>query len=156
TIIRLDAKHVLAQVAGTEDYRCELKGRGKRIDGECSCPAFEDRGFCKHLVATALTANAAAPDAESEGSATLDRIRRYLSEKGTDGLVELVVDIAERDSELFRKLDLAATAQFGDATQLAARLRKMVDSATRTRGFVDYTDARDWAGGVCSVLENVE
>src|SRR5258708_5932068 len=78
SIIRIETKRVLAQVAGTEDYRCELRGRGKRIGGECSCPAFEDRGFCKHLVATALTANAAAPGAEADGSATLERIRRHL------------------------------------------------------------------------------
>ena len=48
---------MLAQVAGTEDYRTELTGRGEDFDGECSCPAFEDWGFCKHMVATALAAN---------------------------------------------------------------------------------------------------
>jgi uncharacterized Zn finger protein len=36
----------VAQVAGTEDYRTELTGHGEDIDGECSCRAFEDWGFC--------------------------------------------------------------------------------------------------------------
>jgi len=56
-ILTVEPGRVLAQVTGTEDYRTELKGNGKDIDGECSCPAWEDWGFCKHMVATALTAN---------------------------------------------------------------------------------------------------
>ena len=52
-ILSLDKGRVLAQVAGTDDYRTKITGRGKTIHGDCTCPAFEDRGFCKHLVATA-------------------------------------------------------------------------------------------------------
>ncbi|HLY07133.1 MAG TPA: SWIM zinc finger family protein [Rhizomicrobium sp.] len=156
SIIRIDNSRVLSQVAGTEDYRCELAGRGKRIEGACSCPAFEGFGFCKHLVATALTANSASPEAEAEGSATLDRIKRHLREKGVERLVELVIELAEQDAELFRKLDLAATAQFGDAIQLGEQLRKALDSAVRTRGHVDYADAREWAAGIRSVLKTIE
>src|SRR5437588_11373389 len=103
SIIRIDTRCVLAQVGGT-DYRCEIKGRGKRIDGECSCPAFEDRGFCKHLVATALTANAASPEADADGSATLDRIKRYLQERGTEGLIKLDGELEEPDAELSGQL----------------------------------------------------
>lgn len=55
-----DGRRVLARVLGTEVYRSELRGGGTEIDGTCSCPAFADHGFCKHLVATALAANAAA------------------------------------------------------------------------------------------------
>ena len=36
------------------------RGAARTIGGDCSCPAFEDRGFCKHMVATALAANARA------------------------------------------------------------------------------------------------
>ena len=39
-ILDLDPSRVLAQVAGTEDYRTELTGRGEKIGGKCSCPAF--------------------------------------------------------------------------------------------------------------------
>ena len=38
----------------TRDYTLELTGRGEAIDGECSCPAYEDSGSCKPLAATAL------------------------------------------------------------------------------------------------------
>src|SRR5947207_2612230 len=121
SIIRIDTKRVLAQVSGTEDYRCVLSGRGTTIDGECSCPAFSDFGFCKHLVATGLAANAAGADAETDGSASCDRIRRHLKQKSVDALVQFIMVLAERNSDLFRDLDLAATAEFGDETLLAAR-----------------------------------
>src|SRR5581483_8636720 len=58
-ILIIEPARVLAQVAGSENYRTELRGRGKSVDGHCSCPAFRDFGFCKHMVAVALAANAA-------------------------------------------------------------------------------------------------
>src|SRR5712692_5868790 len=61
--------------------RAELTGRGKEIGGECSCPVFEDWGFCKHMVATALAANAAGSDAQVVGASALARIRDHLKEK---------------------------------------------------------------------------
>jgi hypothetical protein len=151
-LLALEPGRVLAQVAGTEDYRTELKGRGRQISGECSCPAFEDWGFCKHMVATALAANAAGGDAEAEGAGALSRIRDHLKQKGVDALVAMIVDLAERDPALFRKLDLAAAAVHADDKTLEARLRKAIDGATRTRGFVDYGAARGWADGVDAAL----
>jgi uncharacterized Zn finger protein len=70
-ILSVEPGRVLAQVAGTEDYRTVLTGRAAKIGGECSCPAFGDWGFCKHMVATALAANAAKPEA----TGALERIR---------------------------------------------------------------------------------
>ncbi len=79
----------------------EVTGRSKNIDGACSCPAFEDWGFCKHMVATALAANAAGSDAQAEGSGAIPRIRNYLKAKGADALVELVMEAAgQRDHGL--------------------------------------------------------
>ncbi len=58
-IVKMEAARIVARVSGTETYRTVVSGQGKRIGGECSCPAFEDWGFCKHMVAVALVANAA-------------------------------------------------------------------------------------------------
>jgi uncharacterized Zn finger protein len=102
-ILSMTPARVLAQVAGTEDYRTELTGHGEDIDGECSCRAFEDWGFCKHIVATARAANDVA-GSELDGSGVLDRIRGHLKEKGVDALVEMVMEFVERDPALFRKL----------------------------------------------------
>jgi len=76
-ILAVEPGRVLAQVTGTEDYRTELKGNGEDVDGECSCPAWEDWGFCKHMVATALAANDLRAD-QPDGFGAFARIRDHL------------------------------------------------------------------------------
>ena len=152
-ILVIEPERVLAQVAGTEDYRTELTGHGEDFDGECSCPAFEDWGFCKHMVATALAANDLGADEVKSGA--LAHIRDYLKAKEIDDLVELVVDLAVRDPALFRKLDAAAGIIRSDDKTLGVRLRKAIDSATRMRDFVDYRAASGWVAQVASVLDTI-
>ena len=99
-IVTIDRTRALARVIGSEAYRCELVGMGTKFSGECSCPAFSDWGFCKHLVATALTANSLGSGALEQASSRFAKIREYLRAKGVEGLVEMVVGLAERDSSL--------------------------------------------------------
>ncbi len=153
-ILAVEPGRVLAQVAGTEDYRVKLTGHGKNFDGECTCPAFEDWGFCKHLVATVLTVNALRADA-IDGVGTLTRIRDHLKQKGIDALVEMIVGLAERDPGLFRKLDTAAAVTHTDDKTLMTRLRKDIDRATRTGHFIDYHEAAEWAANLDSVLDTI-
>lgn len=153
-ILAIEPGWVLAQVAGTEAYRTKLTGRGDDIEGECSCPAYEDWGFCKHMVAAALAANAAGDPARG-AAGPLARIRDHLTQKGVDALVEMIVGMAERDPALFRKLDVAAATIGADAASLAGRLRRAIDTATRTRGFIDYGEAGGWAAGVDDALDSV-
>ncbi|MBR1268318.1 SWIM zinc finger family protein [Bradyrhizobium sp. AUGA SZCCT0222] len=152
-ILAIKPDRVLAQVTGTEDYRTELAGKGEDIDGNCSCPAFEDRGFCKHMVATALAANEFRAD-EIDGGA-LARIRDHLKEKGIDALVEIIVGLVEQDPTLFRKLDAAAVLLHADDETVGQRLRKAIDGATRVRDFIDYRKASDWVANVDSVLDSI-
>jgi len=152
-ILAVEPGRVLAEVSGTDDYRTVLKGHGTAIDGECSCPAFEDWGFCKHMVAVALSANERGADDVPENAGALARIRKFLKAKGADALVEMVVDIAERDSALFHRLDVAAATLHADDKTLEARMRRAIDSATRTRGFVSYHEAGGWAAGVDEALD---
>src|SRR5262249_55972111 len=61
-ILAVERSRIRARVIGTEVYRTELKGSGRRFSGNCSCPAASDRAdFCKHLVAVALCTNAMKP-----------------------------------------------------------------------------------------------
>jgi len=154
-ILALEPERVLAQVTGTDEYRVELTGRGRTIDGACSCRAFADWGFCKHMVATALAANAARAEGETEGVGALARIRAHLKEQGTDALVAMIVDMAGRDLALFRRLDSAASVARADDKTLEISLRKAIDSATRTGGYVDYGAAAGWAAGVNAVLDTL-
>jgi uncharacterized Zn finger protein len=154
-LLSLNSKRVLAQVSGTEDYRTVLTGRGADIGGECSCRAFEDWGFCKHMVATALAANALGDGAEAEAAGELSKIRDHLKAKGVDALVEMILELAEEDRELFRKLDMASAVAKGDPKMLEARLRKAIDGATRTGTYIDYRAVRGWRDGVDAALDAV-
>lgn len=152
-ILDVTPSRVLARVAGTEDYRTVVTGQAAAIDGECSCPAFERDGFCKHMVAVALAANANAATGEAAVDGTVAQIRDYLKSKGVDALVEMVVDLAERDAATFHKLELSAAAFGADDKVLESRLRKAINDATRTRGYVDYGHAPGWAAGVATALD---
>ncbi|HEY3636596.1 MAG TPA: SWIM zinc finger family protein [Rhizomicrobium sp.] len=155
SIVSFESQRVLAQIAGPEDYRCVLTGRGKKLEGECSCPTFEARSVCKHVIAVALAANAADPAEEIDTDTVQRRIRRYLREKNTDDLVDLVLDAAEKDMSLFHRLNLVATAAYGDEGSIGAQLRNAIDGATKERDITNREDARRWVASVKAALDNL-
>jgi uncharacterized Zn finger protein len=155
-ILAIEPRRVLARVTGTEDYRVNLLGKGETIKGECDCPAFDDYGFCKHMVATALSANESDRGAESAGADALTRIRAHLAGKPNAALVAMIVELAERDRALFRKLEIASAADGADDKTLAVRLYKAIDQATATRGYVEYGETGGWAGGVDEALDALD
>ena len=156
-ILSLEPDRVLARVAGGEDYRTVVTGgrTGGRADiaGECSCPAFGNWGFCKHMAAAALAANEAGDGDGADGGGTLGRIRDHLETKSVDALAGMIVTLAERDPALFRRLEMAAATLQADGKTLESRLRKALDSTLRTRGFIDYSQAPGWAAGVEAALD---
>ncbi|MCX7361543.1 MAG: SWIM zinc finger family protein [Alphaproteobacteria bacterium] len=154
-ILSVDSARVLAQVEGSDDYRTVLTGRGKKIGGECSCPAFGDWGICKHMVAVALAANETGDEAAAGNDAS-SRIRAHLKERGVDALIGMIMEMAERDIELFHKLDLAALARHADDKTIEARLRRVIDAATRMYGYSDDDEEADiWFEGVAEALDAV-
>ena len=154
-ILNIEPDRVLAQVAGTQDYRTVLTGGRAEIDGECSCPAFGNWGFCKHMAAAALAANEAGDDDGADGGGALAHIRDHLKTKSVDALAGMIVTLAEHDPALFRRLDMAAATLQTDGKTLEARLRKAFNSTVRTRGFIDYDRASDWAAGVEAALDAI-
>lgn len=154
TLLGIERNRVSAEVAGTEDYRTELSLRGREVEGGCTCRAFEDWGFCKHMVATALAANASAGDAGEVDA--FSRIRKHLSGMGIDALVGMIIDLAERDPVLYRRLDLASAAVGADDESVELRLRRAIDAATRTSDYVPYREVAGWASGVEQALDAVE
>ena len=155
-IISIDGDRVLADVSGSEVYRALLERSGKAFDGECSCPAFSDWGFCKHLVATALTINDLEPGAVEQSEDRLSRIRNHLRAKGIEPLVEMIMTIAERDPVLRGDLELAATAATADDESLFRQFKKAITEATRTHGYVEYRQAAAWADKILRVLDRIE
>ena len=155
-IVTLDEARVLARVEGSEVYRCELIGSGTAFSGVCSCRAFDDWGFCKHLVATALAANRIGPEELEQVVGRAAKIREHLRAKGVEKLVEMIIGIAVRDPSLQEELEHAATAATADDKTLLAQFKKSITDATRTRGFVEYREVPDWAEGIERVLDRIE
>lgn len=143
---------VRARVTGSEIYRTLVTGPGAVIGGECSCPAFGDYGFCKHMVATALAANGTDSPADGEVG---DRIRKFLLTKDAPALADLLLEHAMQDDALLRRLELLAAAAGGNDKTVLARLRKIITDTTHIDGFVDYGEAASWASGVEEALNQV-
>jgi hypothetical protein len=155
-IVAVEATRIAARVLGTEVYCTRLEGSGKRFAGECSCPAFADRGFCKHLVATALAANALSHDAAKTIGSRFARIREHLRAQGIDALVDKLLALAERDDVLLRDLELAAAVAGEDDNAVLMRFRGAIADAVSTHGYVEYGEVGGWAAGVETVLEGIE
>jgi len=155
-IVAVEPDRVIAEVQGSELYRTELKGGQDAITGDCTCPAASDWGFCKHMVATALAANALAPGALDAHASGLDRLRAHLRAQGAEALVAMIMRLAERDPALRRGLELAALADESDGATLHARFDEALAGAMRTRGFVGYHEAEGWAQGIGEVLDQIE
>jgi uncharacterized Zn finger protein len=64
-LLGLEPDRVFATVS--ENYTVTLTGAGSKFEGSCSCPAFAERRFCKHIVAVALAVNAPVIDEEPGG-----------------------------------------------------------------------------------------
>jgi uncharacterized Zn finger protein len=154
-IVSLDRSRVVARVMGSELYSCELNGTGKNLSGRCSCPAFSDWGFCKHLVATALAANALGPGAVAEAENRFSNIRKHLRAKGIDTLVDMILVAAERDPALFSELELAAAVATADEPMLFAQFKKAITEATRTADYLEYGEVGAWADKIKRLLDQI-
>jgi tetratricopeptide (TPR) repeat protein len=152
-IMTIDQTSIRARVTGSQDYRVELTGQGTNVGGTCTCPAVEHQLFCKHMVATALAVNEAG--ASAEDSTGLARIREYLETRPAGELVGIILHRAENDPALLRRLEFATLSLDADSKRLNSALRKAIDAATRTRGFIDYGEAGGWATGVAEALDQL-
>lgn len=155
-IVSADAGTVKARVLGTHMYQVELSiDADGEPDGHCSCPAFRDFGFCKHMVATALAANELKPGEVGSQSGRLGTVRNFLKAQGTDTLVQMLMDLAEQDMNLLARLELLAGMNHKDKSRSIKAFEKAITAATRIRGFLDYEDVPEWARGVESLLQGV-
>jgi len=156
------AGKLTATVQGTDDYRVTLSVRDGALDYDCTCPMGGDGAFCKHCVAVGLTwlADAKGDPAKKSSKAsatpvvTLDDARAWLNQQNKKELVEMLLDQAATDQHLRERLLLQAAKTAGKGTNVAA-IRKAIDRATRSGGFVDYRSARDFSLGIDQVVDSI-
>jgi uncharacterized Zn finger protein len=156
------AGKLTAMVQGTDEYRVTLFADGDTLASDCTCPMGADDVFCKHCVAVGLTWLANAPDAAGKKSGkdsdtpvvTLDDARTWLAKQDQTKLVEIILDQAAADARFRDWLLLQSARSAGKGANVAA-IRKAIDRATRTGGFVDYRAARDFSLGVDQVVDSI-
>jgi uncharacterized Zn finger protein len=151
-----------ATVQGTEDYRVKISIRDGALDYDCTCPMGADGAFCKHCVAVGLAWLADDPGKSPTKEAkvadtpvvTLDDARAWLAKQEKSELVEMLLDQAATDAHLRERLLLQAAKTAGRGANVAA-VRKAMDRATRTGGFVDYRAAHDFSLGIDQVVDSI-
>ena len=159
------AGQLTATVQGTDAYRVVLSVEDGALDYACTCPVGVDGDFCKHCVAVGLawlagTARSSGASRSRQPKAetpvvTLDDARRWLEKQDTKALVEIILEQATRDDHLRERLLLQSAKAAGKGVNVAA-IRKAIQRATRTGGFVHYREAYDFSRGIDQVVSSIE
>lgn len=153
---------VAAQVEGSAIYRVELWAEEGDLAYDCTCPHALDGYFCKHCVAVGLAwlaensvvAKTAAALGKKKRRDPWQDIGAYLKKQSPENLVELLLDVAQRDDRLYQSLLLKAEQVVGGA-HLEKAFRRAIDDATRVRNHVDWREAASFAGNIDQVVDSL-
>lgn len=158
--MRVTDDKVAARVEGNEIYRVELRTVDGDLAYDCTCPRAADGYFCKHCVAVGLAwlAEHAKPNKTKAGKTRrLDpwrAIKDHLTTQPPEALVELLLDVAQRDDRLYRSLLLQAE-RFGGGGNAFKAFRRAIDDATAVHGFIDWRQAGAFAGNIEQVVDSL-
>ena len=163
--VRVAEEKVSARVEGSDTYHVELWDHDGDLDYECSCPQGDEGNFCKHCVAVGLAWLAGKKVERKPGGALgkkkltkkrdpwLD-IRNYLSSQRQKSLVDLLLDVAQRDDRLYQSLLLKAERTGGAGNAMTA-FRRAIESATDVDEYVDWRAAASFASNLDEVAESL-
>jgi len=163
--VRVVEEKISARVEGSDTYHVELWDDDSDLEYECSCPQGDEGNFCKHCVAVGLTWLAGnkveGKSAGASGKKKLMKkrdpwldIRSYLSSQRPELLVDLLLDVAQRDDRLYQSLLLKAE-RTGGAGNAVTAFRHAIDSATHIYGFVDWRAAGSFASNLDQIAESL-
>lgn len=121
-----------------------------------------DGYFCKHCVAVGLAwlaghAGKGEPTAKSSKKKRRDpwrEIRKYLTTQAPEALIDLLLEVAQRDDRLYRSLLLKAE-RTGGGGNVANAFRGAIDEATRIHAFIDWREAGTFAGNIDQVADSL-
>ena len=152
---------VKAVVQGTRRYRVHLWAEDAELAYDCSCPIGHEGDFCKHCVAVGLawhsggqTAGAGAREEDGSVLGEAD-LRAYLLGLEKEALVTLLIEQADEDERLHRRLALRTARATSGAAPTSA-WKDALAEALGSDDFVDYREAYDYACGVEEVIETLE
>ncbi len=167
--VEADGLTLAGTVHGTIDYGVRIWLEDGDLQYACECPIGEDGAFCKHCVALALTwlerGKATKPEEARAGdrprvvgqatAVTMADVRTYLANLDREELVSVVMDQADGDNR-FRERLLLRTSAATSGQPDAAVLRRLIDQAVGTGGFVPYREAYGYAQHIHEVIDLVE
>lgn len=153
---------ITAKVEGTETYQVELRDDDEDLVYDCTCPRAADGYFCKHCVAVGLAwlaENSAIPKSGTAPGKKKRRdpwrdIKAYLAIQQQDILIELLLDVAQRDDRLYQSLLLKAE-RTGGGDNVAEAFRRAIDSATRIHEHVDWHEVSTFAGNIDQMVDSL-
>jgi len=158
--LRATDDKVTARVDGSESYQVELRDDDGDLAYDCTCPRAADGYFCKHCVAVGLAwlAELAAETKPKAGKAKRRDpwrdIKDHLATQSPETLIELLLDVAQRDDRLYQSLLLKAE-RTGGGGNVAKAFRRAIDGATRIHGFVDWREVGTFAANIDQVAESL-
>jgi uncharacterized Zn finger protein len=160
--LRATDDKVSAKVEGTETYQVELWDEDGELAYDCTCPRATDGYFCKHCVAVGLAwlADHTADEKPKSKRGRAKRrdpwwdIKEYLTSQPPESLIELLLDVAQRDDRLFQSLLLTAERTTGGGNVVKA-FRRAIDDATHIRGFIDWREVGTFAGNIDQVADSL-
>lgn len=158
--LRATDDKVTARVEGTETYQVELRDDDGDLAYDCTCPRAADGYFCKHCVAVGLAWLAEqAAETKSKGGKAKRRdpwrdIKDHLATQSPETLIELLLDVAQRDDLLYQSLLLKAERTGGGGNVVKA-YQRTIDGATRIHGFVDWREVSTFAANIDQVVESL-
>ncbi len=160
--LRATDDKVTAKVEGTETYQVELRDDDDDLAYDCTCPRAADGYFCKHCVAVGLAwlaEQAVETKPKSKGGKTKQRdpwrdIKEHLATQSPETLIELLLDVAQRDDRLYQSLLLKAE-RTGGGGNVAKAFRRAIDGATHIHGFIDWREVSAFAGNIDQVAESL-
>jgi len=156
---------VEAAVRGTHSYRTQLWQTDGNLRFTCSCPLGVEEMCCKHVVALGLTwlgegaptgDPATVPAAPARKAAIRGKdIRAHLMARDKSDLVDLLMEEAQGDDRLMRRLRVETSRSHGDDVETET-LRAAIDDAVGDSGFVSWREAASYARGIEEAADAIE
>lgn len=102
----ISSKDVTAKCIGNRIYNVSLHLKDDFLAGECTCPAFENFGPCKHMAATAYAViknhnKSYKPSEEyNHRKEQVEQIEQYFQQKSKSELISFIMQLMQDDSGL--------------------------------------------------------
>ncbi|MCG8356791.1 MAG: hypothetical protein MI920_14570, partial [Kiloniellales bacterium] len=152
--LRRQGGRIRAVVRGTHDYHVRLWVEDGEIGYDCDCPVGLEGDFCKHCVAAGLAWLDDESDSDASSKAESD-LQTYLARLDRETLVSMLLEQAEEDERLYRRLTVRAAASSTGGPNLSV-WKQAFDEATSTDHFIHYREAHAFASRIDDVIDSLE